>query len=302
MDHETRPVNPASPTSPADKDQRPRQGFAMPEEEPIAAVPMYRNMKVVIPLLLIAAGLAVAVWLWYVDTHGYISSDDAFIDADRVAVSSKILGRIVQLKAEESDTVQAAQPLVYLDDRDLKAQQQQAEASAVLAQQNVKLAQISLDRAQQDFQRAQSQFTDKVIPAEQFDHAQKELEAARARLAISQAQVGTAEAQKTVIDTQLENTVISAPMHGVISKRWVLPGDVVQAGQPIFSIYNLDSVWVTANLEETKLGSLRVNDPVQIAIDAYPGQKFSGSIMELGSNTAGQFSLIPPNKIGRAHV
>jgi membrane fusion protein, multidrug efflux system len=265
------------------------------EEAPISSVPLYRNFKLIIPLFVLVFAISVAIWYWYVGQRDFISTDDAYIDADRVSVSMKMLGRITQLTAKEGDTVNVGQPLVYLDDSDLRAQQQQAEASLILAKENVKLAKVSIDKALQDFERAQAQLKDKVIPQEQLDHAQKELETMRAKYAIAQAQVGTAEAQQNVIVTQLQNTTVASPMHGVISKRWVLSGDVVQPGQAIYSIYNLDSVWVTANLEETKLHQLKIGDQVKIVVDAYPEHHFSGTVGKISTNTAGQFSLIPPS-------
>lgn len=85
------------------------------------------------------------------------------------------------------------------------------------------------------------------------------------------------------------------PMNGVVSKRWVMEGDVVQPGQAIFSIFDLQHVWITANLEETRVAALYEDCPVNIKVDAYPHQEFSGKVIRLGSNTAAQFSLIPPN-------
>jgi len=84
-------------------------------------------------------------------------------------------------------------------------------------------------------------------------------------------------------------------MNGVVSKRWALVGDVVQAGQSIFSVYELKNIWVTANLEETSLEALRSSDKVEIIVDSYPDIKFSGTVFQIGANTASQFSLIPPN-------
>ena len=137
--------------------------------------------------------------------------------------------------------------------------------------------------------------TRRIISKEQFDHATKAFEAAKAQSAIAAAQVDTAQAQLGVVETQLSNMVITAPMDGVVSKRWALPGDVVQMAQPILSIYDLDHLWVTANLEETSFSELKLGQKVHIYVDSYGGKKFDGKIIQLGSNTAGQFSLIPPN-------
>ena len=185
--------------------------------------------------------------------------------------------------------------LVRLDDGDLRAQERQAQAALHLSEENAKLAGVNLAKAQDDFTRSARQFKDHIIPQEQFDHAQSELAAARAQQAISGAQVAGARAQLGVVETQLSNTVIRSPMNGIVSKRWALPGDVVQPAQPILSVYNRDSVWVTANLEETKIAVLKLGNPVDIEVDAYPDAAFTGTLTQLGTNTAAQFSLIPPN-------
>lgn len=265
------------------------------DEEPVESVPLYRNFKVIIPTFIVVLGIAIAAWNWYLGMRDYVSTDDAYVDGNRVAVSAKMLGRIDNLMADEGDTVRNGEILVKLDDTDLRAQEAQASAALALAQENVTLAKVGLDKAQTDFQRTATQYKENIVPKEQFDHAQSELESARARYNIAIAQVGTARAQRGVIESQLRNTVITSPMTGVVSKRWMLPGDVVQPGQPIFSIYDMKNIWVTANLEETKLAVLRVNDSVEVSVDAYPAQKFTGTVYQIGSNTASQFSLIPPN-------
>lgn len=264
-------------------------------EEEIESVPLYKNAKLVIPLFLVVLAIAIFAWRYYINIRDFVSTDDAYIDGNRVSVSSKILGRINQLTADEGDTVQIGQILVQIDDNDLRAQETQAKASLAYAKENIEVAKVTLNKAQTDFQRASVQFKENIIPKEQFDHAQNELESAKARLNMAYAQSTTAQAQLGVIQTNLKNTIITAPMSGVISKRWVLAGDVVQPGQAIFSVYNTKDIWVTANLEETNLADLHIGDKAEITVDTYPEHKFSGSIILLGSNTASQFSLIPPN-------
>ncbi|MDE3059281.1 MAG: HlyD family secretion protein [Bacteroidota bacterium] len=265
------------------------------DEEPVESVPLYKNFKVTIPLFIVVIGIAIGSWNWYLGMRDYISTDDAYVDANRVSVSAKILGRVDSLMTDEGDTVREGETLVKIDDTDLRAQEAQARAALALAEESISLAKVSLDKAQTDFQRTSTQFKENIVPKEQFDNTQSELESARARYNIAVAQVGTARAQLGVIESQIKNTVIQSPMSGVISKRWILPGDVVQPGQPIFSIYDLDNLWITANLEETNLAALHVNDSVEVSIDSYPNRKFTGTVFQIGSNTASQFSLIPPN-------
>jgi membrane fusion protein (multidrug efflux system) len=254
-----------------------------------------RNLKIIIPLLLLIGGMVCAFWLYLINKRDFVSTDDAIIDGNRLSVSAKSLGRISQLMVDEGDSVHAGQALVKLDDSDLRAQEAQARASLALAQENIALAKVNMERAEGDYERAAAQFRDHVISKEQFDHTQSEYEAAKARTRIAAAQAQTAAAQLGIVETQLNNTLIVSPMDGVVSKRWVMRGDVVQAGQAILSIYDLKNVWITANLEETRLSALHEGYTVAIKVDAYPRQEFTGKVMQIGSNTTAQFSLIPPN-------
>jgi membrane fusion protein (multidrug efflux system) len=264
-------------------------------DEEIDDVPLFRKKRVIIPLLAFLTVAALAGIYWFMSMQAFISTDDAFVSANSVAVSSKVLGRVVELGTDEGDTVVTDQVLIRLDDTNLRAQEASARAGLALAQESIGLSQVNVSRAQEDFDRASVQYKDGIITREQYDHAQKGLEAARAELSIALSKVSAANAQLGVVEADLHNTVIKSPMDGVVAKRWVLAGDVVQPGQPIFTLYDLKNTWVTANLEETKVGSLRVNDPVEISVDAYPGVKFHGKVFQIGAYTASEFSLIPPN-------
>ncbi len=264
-------------------------------DEDIEDVPLFRKKRVIIPILVVLTAVAIGGYYWYMNMQDFVSTDDAYVDANNVAISTKMLGRIVYLGTDEGDTVQAGQVLVRLDDRDLRAEEASARAGLELAQQSVPLAQVGVNRAQDDFNRAEVQYKGGIITKEQYTHAQQALDAARAEATIAVSKIAAARAQLGVIESQLLNTVVNSPIEGVVAKRWVLTGDVVQPGQPVFTIYDLKNVWVTANLEETKLGHIHLGDPVQINVDTYPGVNFTGRVFEIGSYTASEFSLIPPD-------
>ncbi len=265
------------------------------EDGDIDRLPLYRKKRVLIPVAILLALAAAGYWYYVTNIRGYDSTDDAFIDGNRVSISAKMLGRIVQLAADEGDTVRQGEAVVKLDDADLRAQEAQSEAALEDARQSIGLAAVNLQRAEDDFNRAETQFKTRVIPQEQYEHARSALAVARSQQKMAETRVSTAQAQLNVVRTQLTNTVITAPLNGVVAKRYALPGDVVQAGQPILSVYDLASVWVTANFEETKMSSLHLNDPVQISVDAYPNRTYAGRIVQFGASTASQYSLIPPN-------
>lgn len=264
-------------------------------DESIDDVPMYRRRRVIIPVAILVALALGGAWYWYVNLRGYITSDDAYVDANRVAISSKILGRVARLAVDEADSVTAGEVLVTLDSTDLSAQMAQATAALALARESVTLSRVNLARAQDDFRRADQQFKTAVITKEQYDHARSALDAAGAELGISVSRVGTAQAQVGVVRAQLDNCTIVSPVNGKVAKRWVLQGDVVQPGQPVFSVYDGSQIWVTANLEETNLGALKLGDDVGISVDSYPDRIFGGKVFQFGGSTAAQFSLIPPN-------
>jgi membrane fusion protein (multidrug efflux system) len=262
---------------------------------PAAKKSLHRRKRVVVPfaLLIVAAALVALYWNAYL--RGYVSTDDAYIDGDATTVSAKILGRVAALSADEGDSVSQGQLLVRLDDTDLRAQEAQAKASLEYVRETVPVAKIALDRAQEDYDRSLYQYKNKVVAKEQFDHAGKALELARAQLKVALSQVEASKAQLAVVESQLGNTSIQAPLSGVVARKWIVPGDIVQPGQPIFTIYDLGNVWITANFEETKLGAIHPGDSVRIKVDAHRGREFRGAVALIASAAASQFSLIPPN-------
>jgi membrane fusion protein, multidrug efflux system len=233
-------------------------------------------------VVLVGGGLVFGA-RWLTDTINFVSTDDAAIDGDHVNVSAKTLGRIARLLDAEGDKVEAGRTLVLLDDTDLRAQEAQATASLNYAKRNVELAKINLDRAQSDATRSATLFASGATTKEQNDHAASALDAASAQYAIALAQVDTATAQLGVIENSLLNMKIGAPITGVVAKKNMMQGDVVQPGQTIYAINDLDQVWVTANFEETKIGRIELGAPVEVTVDAYKGKVFTGKVALIGA-------------------
>jgi len=276
-----------------------------------------------IPMIAVIAIVITIGIFWYKNYSKYISTDDAYIDSENVSVSSKIMGRVNHLYVEEGDSVRKGMLLAELDSIDLLAQKKQAmamkdqaianqlqsEAKYKYDQENIKVVEVNFYKAQEDFTRSKNQFDGDVITKEQYDHAQKSLESAKAQLEasksqldVSKAQIGSsyaaienADAQIGVITTQINNTHLFSPINGVVAKRWLLPGDITQPGQSIFTLNNNFKLWVSVFMEETNLAKIHLNQKAIFTVDAFPGVKFKGKIISIGSNTASQFSLIPPN-------
>jgi membrane fusion protein, multidrug efflux system len=282
-----------------------------------------KRLKVYIPLVLVIIIVIAGAWYWYKDYSTYITSDDAHVDADNVNVGSKILGRISSLFGDEGDTVKPGMLLAVLDSTDLHAQKEQTIAMKSQAQANlnqseikfssdqksIRVLEINLDRSKEDLDRAKIQSEGGVITREQLDHANKAFETAEAQLESAKSQllvsrsaiasayssVETADAQIKVLAAQLNNTRLCAPAEGIIAKRWLLPGDVVQPGQSIFTVTISKNFWIVTYIEETNIAEIHKGQSVKFTIDAFPDIKFNGKVFLIGSSTASVFSLIPAN-------
>lgn len=88
---------------------------------------------------------------------------------------------------------------------------------------------------------------------------------------------------------------ITSPVNGVVAKIWMTPGDIIQPGQTLFTLNEGNDIWVSVYLSETKFRYIYPGQEAKIKLDAYKGVTFRGKIFYIGSNTASQFSLIPPN-------
>lgn len=285
--------------------------------------PTKNRLKVYIPVALIIIAVFAGVWYWYKDYSMYITSDDAHVDADNVSIGSKIIGRISAIYAVEGDIIEKGTLLSDIDSSDLIAQRNQSVALKYQAltnlrqtevkytsdQKSLRVLEINLDRANEDLARAKNQSEGGVITTEQFDHikknyetAQAQLEAAKAQLLVSKSMISsasaaaeTSDAQINVLNTQLKNTKLFAPSDGIIAKRWLMAGDIVQPGQSVFTLTLSKELWVVAFLEETKISDIHVGQSVKLSIDAFPKVNFSGKVFQIGSSTASVFSLIPAN-------
>ncbi len=92
----------------------------------------------------------------------------------------------------------------------------------------------------------------------------------------------------------LSYTELKATVGGVVSRKTVEVGQVVQPGQPLLAIVPLDDVWVTANFKESQLKSIRPGQPVEVAVDAYGGRTYRGRVDSIAAATGSRFSLLPP--------
>jgi len=123
--------------------------------------------------------------------------------------------------------------------------------------------------------------------------APQQVAVTQARATGAEAAVAKARAALQQAELNLQYTTVRAPFAGVVSKRAVEPGQVVQAGQPLFAVVNLEDIWVTANFKETQLKNMRPGEPATVHVDAY-GRDYAAHVDSIGGATGAKFSLLPP--------
>lgn len=193
---------------------------------------------------------------------------------------------------------------------------QEAKAGSSTIRANVEAARVRVWKTTEDFNRYQNLYNEHAITKAQFDAAKAEKESAEATLAAVQSQtpvlnsrVNTSETQTTATASnvalkqsdldyaklQLSYTVITAPADGIISKRNIQIGQLVQAGQSLVAIVNDRNVFVTANFKETQMQHLTAGEKVDLTIDAYPNKPITGRVESFAGATGAKFSLLPPD-------
>jgi membrane fusion protein (multidrug efflux system) len=160
-----------------------------------------------------------------------------------------------------------------------------------LASRNI-VSQQQLDATRAAAQAADAQL---VAAQRQAAAAQEQVTAAQAGLQGADARVAAARAARDQVALQLSYTRVVAPSDGVIARRGVEAGQLVQPGQPLMTVVPLRDVWVVANLNETAIANVQPGDPVEFTVDAYPGRRFHGKVESLSPATGARFSLLPPD-------
>jgi len=122
----------------------------------------------------------------------------------------------------------------------------------------------------------------------------EKMTAIKARAASAQARVASAKATLSQAELNLQYTTVRAPARGVIAKKSVNLGQVIQAGQPLVALVEIDDVWVTANFKETQLQNMKPGQRATVTVDAYGGRTFEGHIDSIAAATGARFSLLPP--------
>jgi membrane fusion protein, multidrug efflux system len=168
-----------------------------------------------------------------------------------------------------------------------KAAADSAVSQVAEAEAGIRVAESRLVQARAGEQQAAAGLRTAQTGPEQVTAIRARAESARARVKQSQAALAQAE-------LNLQYTVVKAPQRGVVSRKSVEMGQVIQPGQPLMALIPLENVWVTANFKETQLTDMRPGQRATVKVDAYGSRKFNGRVDSIAPATGARFSLLPP--------
>jgi RND family efflux transporter MFP subunit len=217
------------------------------------------------------------------DASGYI------VARRRATVSSKVTGKVVEVRLEEGQRVEAGEVIARLDDSNWKAALAQSNAQLQQAQANLASAQTAYDDAKPIFERNEQQKTAAVISLQSFDEAKAQYNVARNNLLIAQSALDSARAGVLVAQRSLDDTVIRAPFSGIVTEKAAQPGEMVSpvsAGggftrTGIGTIVDMDSLEVEVDVSENFINRVRPQQPVVIKLNAYPDWDIPGSVIAM---------------------
>jgi membrane fusion protein, multidrug efflux system len=197
-----------------------------------------------------------------------------------------------------------------------EAQVENATGQRAALQASIAVARANSVRADADLARVRELAEKQIVSRQQVDAAQAASDAARAQLIsaqrtagaagagvtnaeagvrLAQARLAAAQAARDNAALQLSYTRVTAPVGGIVSRKQVEVGQLVQAGQPLLTVVSDTGVWVTANFKETQLSDLKVGQPVELEVDAYGGCTAKGKVESVSAATGAKFALLPPD-------
>jgi membrane fusion protein, multidrug efflux system len=300
---------------------KPRRGGALP------FIRRFRRtfLLIVLPLLAVIGGLA-----FYLNGGRYVTTDDAYVGAQKVLITPDISGKIIHVAVKEGQQVSTGDIMFQIDPvpfqlalaqaraklDDAKTSHDNLVANVKLYGQTIDLVNAGIALKQRDVDRKSSLVKSATGSQLDLDNSATALVTAQAQLQLIKQQNSTALNQllgnpdlpleqfpaymqaKAVLDDAQRNldlTTVRAPMNGIATQvDQIQLGRFVMAGAPVFSVIDTSKPWVDANPKESDFTYVTVGQPVTVDVDAFPDHVFKGTIGSLSPGTGAQFAILPP--------
>jgi membrane fusion protein (multidrug efflux system) len=316
---------PGQKGTPSDK---PRKKIAAePRRRLMAGMRRYRRvlLLVVLPLVALIAGVT-----FYLNGGRYVTTDDAYVGAQKVLITPDVSGKIISVAVKEGQEVSTGDVLFQIDPvpyrlalaqaraklDDAKTSHDNLVANVKLYAQTIEIVNAGIALKQRDVERKSSLVKSAAGSQLDLDNASTGLVTAQAQLQLVKMQNSTAlnqllgdpnlpleqfpayaQAKAALDDAQrnLDLTTVRALMNGTATQvEQIQLGRFVMAGAPVFSVIDTSKPWVDANPKESDFTYVAVGQPVTVEIDAFPNHVFKGTVGSLSPGTGAQFAILPP--------
>ena len=201
------------------------------------------------------------------DTDGLALSGT--VEVTEVNVGFKVPGRVRTLFTDEGRAVNSGDKVAELDSAELESLVNQSSA-------NVRNAEARQEKARNDFERYTKLYKDEVVSPQQMDAAKTAYEEAASQLQMYVAALRTAR-------VKLSDSVIYAPLNGIVLRKNVEQGETVNTGTPVFTIGDMEHPWIKVYVKEDKLGFVKLGQKAEITVDSFPGKKYEGTVSYISS-------------------
>jgi multidrug resistance efflux pump len=297
---------------------------------PLPSANRGRRMRMVLVLCVVLLALLAYAVYWVVWLRHTVTTDDAYVDARIVSVSSRLPGRVAGVPVKEGDTVKKGQLLVQLTRSQMliRMNQTKAEVDNAVAKVNelragareeevriarteIRLRMVELEKRRDLLKRLMGLARIKAVTEQELEQqranvklGEVELEMGNDKLAlllagnrkeaIAQADADLALARGKLADVvaDLSDLAITSPIDGVVARRMVDPGEFVEDGQGLMQIVETGRTWVVANLEEVDIEEVHAGQSVEVEVDAYSGITVKGRVQSIYSATLSRFSIL----------
>ena len=245
-----------------------------------------------------------------------VRASEAAVDEARARLDAK-RSSAAAMKAEMTASQSAQRKAVrdlermqLLMKNDYVSRREHDDALAALetADANLEAATLRLAQTEKEVQQVQAELASRVLAIEQArqrvaevrgtlskaEGQQGQVSVRTAEVARAEAVLRAAQADLATAELNVEYSIVRAPTDGVVSKRSVEIGQVVQPGQPLLALVPLQDVWVIANFKETQLTRIRPGQKAEVRVDSFPGTVFVGTVNSISAGTGSRFSLLPP--------
>ncbi len=304
------------------------------EELPVVVTPANTSRPrrfIAVTLLSIAGPLAIGLGVLQVYVTGgrFVSTENAYVKADKIAVSADVAGRVVAVGVAANQRIEAGAMLFRIDPEPFRIAVAAAEARLAAARQDIaamkaeyrqKIAERKLARGEAEYYERQFERQRKLnakgfASGIKLDEAGQRLRLARDQAATVAEELGRVRANLGgSLDLDVDNhpevmearairdeaalalrrTEVHAPSAGVVTNFNLEVGEYIAAGKPVFSLVGADRVWIEANFKETALTYVRDGQSAVLTFDAYPEYSVQAVVASISPATGSEFALLPP--------